>query len=476
MPTTGTAARPRLRRGAHLQASLESRSPRGSGTSVLNAFGERRVLQRDSAHGHGQRGSPRHRRPRAHQEEALLAGVRRTRQLEVLPGVPDPSAVPRTSSRNAPRGGVPARLTRITHASGSQFPGSCFKAMGSGLGLADRPGEDKPDSWASGHRPQGLCPSRLGTANPRPGAGMETIRVAHPHSSLVPAAGLRVSGPFQPLPPGRNQTTSPSALPAKRPFHVTDFLKRLQSQPWRLWVSHHSSPRGTCSRLGPGHVPQGGPMGERPDLSGWTQDSRPSQKGCMRSAGGQPLACSLPSHGVSWRGAGRALSRVEPDSGSRLLCEGTSLSWWGRFRTWLAPGLAGVQRSVAGCLQARRRASPLPLPPSVPGSHLLQDHPSALMGEALFRHLPEKSDTPAPNPAGGPPLDFPLPSAPKSPLPSTCFPTCIQTPEPSSESCPPSSHRPVGHTGLTGTNPGPDQKKHTTPTRMTPGPWGHLDT
>lgn len=217
-------------------------------------------------------------------------------------------------------------------------------------------------------------------------------------------------------------------------------------------------------------------MGERPDLSGWTQDSRPSQKGCMRRAGGQPLACSLPSHGVSWRGAGRALSRVEPDSGSRLLCEGTSLSWWGRFRTWLAPGLAGVQRSVTGCLQARRRASPLPLPPSVPGSHLLQDHPSALMGEALFRHLPEKSDTPAPNPAGGPPLDFPPPSAPKSPLPSTCFPTCIQTPEPTFESCPPSSHRPVGHTGLTGTNPGPDQKKHTTPTRMTPGPWGHLDT
>lgn len=218
MPTTGTAAPPRLRRGAHLQASLESRSPRGSGTSVLNAFGERRVLQRDSARGHGQRGSPRHRRPRAHQEEALLAGIRRTQQLEVLPGVPDPSAVPRTSSRNAPCGGVPAWLTRITHASGSQFPGSCFKAMGSGLGLADRPGEDKPDSWASGRRPRGLCPSRPGTANPRPGAGMETIRVAHPHSSLVPAAGLRVSGPFQPLSPGRNQTTSPSALPAKRPF------------------------------------------------------------------------------------------------------------------------------------------------------------------------------------------------------------------------------------------------------------------
>lgn len=136
MPTTGTAARPRLRRGAHLQASLESRSPRGSGASVLNTFGERRVLQRDSAHGHGQSGPPRCRRPRAPQEEFLLAGIRRTRQLEVLPGVPDPSGVPRTSSRNAPRGGIPARLTQITHATGSQFLGSCFKATGSGLELA----------------------------------------------------------------------------------------------------------------------------------------------------------------------------------------------------------------------------------------------------------------------------------------------------------------------------------------------------
>lgn len=93
-------------------------------------------MQRNSAHGHGQSGPPRHRRSRAHQEEALLARIRRTRQLEVLPGVPDPSAVPRTSSRNAPRGGIPARLTQITHGTGSQFLGSCFKATGSGLGLA----------------------------------------------------------------------------------------------------------------------------------------------------------------------------------------------------------------------------------------------------------------------------------------------------------------------------------------------------
>lgn len=160
--------------------------------------------------------------------------------------------------------------------------------------MPDRPGEDKPDSWASGCRPRGLCPSRPGTANSLPGVGVETIQVTHPHSGLVPAAGLHVSGPFQPLPPGRSPTTFSSTLPAKRPFPHRTLCKaspRPRVSPSCFCVSPRSSLRRICSRLGPGHVPQGGLMGERPDLSGWTQASRPPQRGCMGSADGQPLAC-----------------------------------------------------------------------------------------------------------------------------------------------------------------------------------------
>lgn len=51
-------------------------------------------------------------------------------------GWPDPSTGPRMSFRNTPRGGILARLTRIMHAAGLQFPGSCFKATGSGIRLA----------------------------------------------------------------------------------------------------------------------------------------------------------------------------------------------------------------------------------------------------------------------------------------------------------------------------------------------------
>lgn len=94
---------------------------------------------------------------RAHQEEALLTWSQKDTAIGGAPRVPDPSCAQGVFQK-CPRGGVPARLTRITHASGFAVPGVCFKAMGSGLGLADRPGEDKPDSWASGHRPKVCVP------------------------------------------------------------------------------------------------------------------------------------------------------------------------------------------------------------------------------------------------------------------------------------------------------------------------------
>lgn len=149
-PTTGTAARPRLRRGAHLQASPESRSPRGSGASVLNTFGERRVLQRDVARGHGQRG------PSKPQETLGPPG-----------GGPSCRNQEDTATRSAPGGGpTPALglgcLLETPHVveSWPGSPGSCMpqacssqgpvlKPRDLGSDLPDRPGDDKPDSWAS---------------------------------------------------------------------------------------------------------------------------------------------------------------------------------------------------------------------------------------------------------------------------------------------------------------------------------------
>lgn len=93
--------------------------------------------------------------------------------------------------------------------------------------------------------------------------------------------------------------------------------------------------------------------------------------------------------------------------------------------------------------------------------------------------LPEKSDTPAPNPKGGPLLDFLPPSVPKSPLAFHLLPnlppdarTHMQVLSPLR---PPTGGTRALQAPSHPSNPGPDQKKHATPTRVNPGPWGRLD-
>lgn len=90
--------------------------------------------------------------------------------------------------------------------------------------------------------------------------------------------------------------------------------------------------------------------------------------------------------------------------------------------------------------------------------------------------LPEKSDTPAPNPKGGPLLDFLPPSVPKSPLAFHLLPnlppdarTHMQVLSPLR---PPTGGTRALQAPSHPSNPGLDQKKHATPTRVTPAHGG----
>ena len=141
-----------------------------------------------------------------------------------------------TATRSAPWGGpTPALglgcLLETPHVVESRpgSPGSCMlqacrsqgpvlKPRDLGSDLSDRPEEDKLIPGPQIADPEVSIPPDWALPTPCREWRGETTRVAHPRNGLAHASGLRVSGPFQPLSPGRNPTTSPSALPAKRPF------------------------------------------------------------------------------------------------------------------------------------------------------------------------------------------------------------------------------------------------------------------